>query len=100
MTGKSRSACRHHPVDWDDEQVSLAKREPRHGRRLTLAAAVHCPDCPPLLVYSAHLEVSSLGHIIKKPAIATKHAIPGGVMTCLSVVCARLMFAAYKGTSP
>ncbi|KAK9846438.1 hypothetical protein WJX81_003784 [Elliptochloris bilobata] len=35
----------------------LAQREPRRGRRLTLAALVHVPQRPPLLVYSAHLEV-------------------------------------------
>ena len=49
--------CRHHPVDWNDEQVSLEKKEPRRGRRLTLAATVHHPSGPPLLVYSVHLEV-------------------------------------------
>ena len=45
-------------MDWDIEQVSLAKREPRHGRRLTLAATVHCPNSTPVMVYSVHLEVS------------------------------------------
>ncbi len=47
-------------MDWDNEQVSLAKREPRHGRRLTLAATVHCPNSAPVMVYSVHLEVGQL----------------------------------------
>ena len=47
-------------MDWDNEQVSLAKKEPRRGKRLTLAATVHCPSGPPLLVYSVHLEVSHI----------------------------------------
>ncbi len=46
-----------HPVDWNGQGHALAKQEPRRGRRLTLAALVHIPQRPPLLVYSAHLEV-------------------------------------------
>lgn len=47
---------RHHPVDWEDQQNPLAKKEPRRGRRLTLAATAQCPGGP-LVVYSCHLEV-------------------------------------------
>ena len=44
-------------MDWNNEQVSLEKKEPRRGRRLTLAATIHKPSGHPLLVYSVHLEV-------------------------------------------
>ena len=50
-------ACSTHPVDWNDASHELAQREPRRGRRLTLAAQVHTEQRPPLLVYSVHLEV-------------------------------------------
>ncbi|GIL87753.1 hypothetical protein Vretimale_13082 [Volvox reticuliferus] len=50
---------RAHPVDWDlspeQQPHPLARKEPRHGRRLTAAATVHTHQGP-LLVYSAHLE--------------------------------------------
>ena len=45
-----------HPVDWNDQTHELAQREPRRGRRLSLAAVVHPPQRPPLLVYCVHLE--------------------------------------------
>ena len=51
------SMGRHHPVDWENPEHPLAKKEPRHGRRLTLAATVKSPSGP-LVVYSCHLEVS------------------------------------------
>ena len=50
-------ACSTHPVDWNDASHELAQREPRSGRRLTLAALVQAEQRPPLLVYSVHLEV-------------------------------------------
>mmetsp|Transcript_34770 Transcript_34770/g.62574 ORF Transcript_34770/g.62574 Transcript_34770/m.62574 type:complete len:358 (+) Transcript_34770:254-1327(+) len=45
----------HHPIDWENPEHKLAKKEPRKGRRLTAAATVVTPQGP-LLVYSAHLE--------------------------------------------
>lgn len=45
-----------HPVDWEAPTHPLAMREPRHGRRLTLAGVVHSNQGP-LLLYTAHLEV-------------------------------------------
>ena len=44
----------HQPVDWEAE--GEARREPRRGKRVALAATVATPDGP-LLVYSLHLEV-------------------------------------------
>ena len=44
-------------MDWNDASHELAQREPRRGRRLTLAALVQAEQRPPLLVYSVHLEV-------------------------------------------
>lgn len=46
----------HHPVDWEAPQHSMAKKEPRRGRRMTLAATVHTPQGD-LLCYCCHLEV-------------------------------------------
>lgn len=46
----------YHPIDWEAPKHSLCQKEPRHGRRLTLAGSVATPQGP-LLVYSAHLEV-------------------------------------------
>lgn len=45
---------RHQPVDWEAE--GAARREPRRGKRVALAATVLAP-VGPLLVYSLHLEV-------------------------------------------
>lgn len=45
-----------HPVDWENPTHPLAKREPRKGRRLSLAATIQTPQGP-LLCYSCHLEV-------------------------------------------
>lgn len=50
-------ACSTHPMDWNNTSHELVQREPRRGRRLTLAALVHAEQRPPLLVYSVHLEV-------------------------------------------
>jgi hypothetical protein len=47
----------HHPVDWEDPQHGLAKREPRRGRRLTLTADMVLPSGRRLAVYCSHLEV-------------------------------------------
>lgn len=46
-----------HPVDWEAPSHPLAAKEPRHGRRTTLAAVVHTPQGE-LLCYCCHLEVS------------------------------------------
>ena len=43
-------------MDWEAPTHPLAMREPRHGRRLTLAGVVHTNQGP-LLLYTAHLEV-------------------------------------------
>ena len=51
-------------MDWNDASHKLAQREPRRGRRLTLAALVHAEQRPPLLVYSVHLEVLLDPHAI------------------------------------
>lgn len=48
----------HHPVDWNNPQHPLAQKEPRRGRRLTLAADV-CTPQGSLWVYCCHLEVST-----------------------------------------
>ncbi|KAI9593548.1 Endonuclease/exonuclease/phosphatase [Syncephalis fuscata] len=46
----------HHPVNWEREGMSL--REPRRGRRYTLAAEINLfPGEAPVLCYSVHLEV-------------------------------------------
>ena len=54
-----RMTCRNPPVDWENPQHRLARKEPRLGRRFTLAAKVQCPSGP-LVVYSCHLEVMAL----------------------------------------
>jgi hypothetical protein len=41
----------HHPVDWEAPQHALAKKEPRRGRRLTLAAEVLAPGGRAVRVY-------------------------------------------------
>uniref|UniRef100_A0A383VN26 Endonuclease/exonuclease/phosphatase domain-containing protein n=1 Tax=Tetradesmus obliquus TaxID=3088 RepID=A0A383VN26_TETOB len=50
----------HHPIDWEAapeaQPHKLAAKEPRRGRRLTLAADVATPQGP-LRVYCCHLEV-------------------------------------------
>jgi hypothetical protein len=50
----------HSPVDWnlppEQQQHPLAAKEPRRGRRLSLAADVLTPQGP-LRVYCCHLEV-------------------------------------------
>jgi len=46
----------HHPIDWEAPEHPLCKKEPRHGKRLTLAGTALTPQGP-LLVYSVHLEV-------------------------------------------
>ena len=48
--------CRCHPVDWENPEHALAKKEPRKGKRLSLAADIHTPDGT-LVCYCAHLEV-------------------------------------------
>ena len=75
-------------MDWDNEQVSLAKKEPRRGKRLTLAATVHCPSGPPLLVYSVHLEVShiTLGKRSQKGSILK--SCMGTTIACVAQLCA------------
>ena len=75
-------------MDWDNEQVSLAKKEPRRGKRLTLAATVHCPSGPPLLVYSVHLEVSHsmLGKRCQKGSIL--NSCMGKTIACMAQSCA------------
>jgi hypothetical protein len=54
----------HHPVDWDlppqQQRHPLAAKEPRRGRRLSLAADVVTHQGP-LRVYCCHLEVRGLG---------------------------------------
>jgi hypothetical protein len=46
----------HHPIDWEAPAHPLAAKEPRRGRRTTLAADVAAPGGP-LRVYCTHLEV-------------------------------------------
>ncbi|KAF5827759.1 hypothetical protein DUNSADRAFT_18793, partial [Dunaliella salina] len=46
----------YHPIDWEAPEHPLCKKEPRHGKRVTLAAKVKTP-AGPLLMYSAHFEV-------------------------------------------
>ena len=58
-------------MDWEHPQHPLAVKEPRHGRRLTLAATVHCP-AGPLQVYSAHLEVGESPVHVWAPVVFTK----------------------------
>ncbi|KAJ1966539.1 hypothetical protein IWQ62_002409 [Dispira parvispora] len=43
------------PVNWEKEGITF--REPRRGGRVTLAATIRPPGQPPVLAYSAHLEV-------------------------------------------
>ena len=43
-------------MDWENPKHQLAAREPRKGRRLSLAATVVTPQGP-LVCYSCHLEV-------------------------------------------
>ena len=43
-------------MDWENPKHQLAMREPRKGRRLSLAATVVTPQGP-LVCYSCHLEV-------------------------------------------
>lgn len=87
-------------MDWDNEQVSLAKKEPRRGKRLTLAATVHCPSGPPLLVYSVHLEVShiALGKRSQKGPFKVMH----GQNNCLrsATLCRLPGSAARRGVLP
>ncbi|KAI8138339.1 Endonuclease/exonuclease/phosphatase [Fennellomyces sp. T-0311] len=45
----------YHGFDWDRHGDRL--REPRKGRRYSLAATVRAPDLPPVLCYCLHLEV-------------------------------------------
>lgn len=47
---------KHHPIDWENPDHPLCKKEPRHGKRLTMAGTVHTNQGP-LLMYSVHLEV-------------------------------------------
>ena len=44
-----------HPIDWEREGEARFK-EPRRGKRLTLAVTVCPPSHPSVLVYTAHLE--------------------------------------------
>jgi endonuclease/exonuclease/phosphatase family metal-dependent hydrolase len=46
----------HHPVDWEAPAHPLAAKEPRRGRRTTLAADVAAPGGA-VRVYCTHLEV-------------------------------------------
>ncbi|CAO3678277.1 unnamed protein product [Umbelopsis ramanniana] len=46
---------KHHPFDWEKDGDAL--REPRIGRRYTLAAQVRHDGLPPILCYCVHLEV-------------------------------------------
>jgi endonuclease/exonuclease/phosphatase family metal-dependent hydrolase len=46
----------HHPVDWNDPTHPRCQKEPRRGRRLTLAADIATP-LGSLRVYTVHLEV-------------------------------------------
>lgn len=54
----------HHPIDWElppeRQPHAVARREPRRGRRLTLAADVAAPGGA-IRVYSAHFEVWAQG---------------------------------------
>ncbi|KAI9312025.1 Endonuclease/exonuclease/phosphatase [Dichotomocladium elegans] len=45
----------YHAYDWDHDGEKL--REPRKGKRYTLAATVKAPGLPPIRCYSVHLEV-------------------------------------------
>jgi endonuclease/exonuclease/phosphatase family metal-dependent hydrolase len=47
-----------HPVDWNNPSHPLALKEPRRGRRLTLAADIRTP-MGDLRLYNCHLEVRS-----------------------------------------
>lgn len=58
--GKCCSRCSdrvkpHTVIDWDREGHEL--REPRRGRRCSIAAVIETPLNEPLLCYSVHLEV-------------------------------------------
>ena len=78
-------ACSTHPVDWNDASHELAQREPRRGRRLTLAARVHAEQRPPLLVYSVHLEV--LLTLVNACAYVARLACsPQGAAACLDFI--------------
>jgi hypothetical protein len=56
----------HHPIDWElppqQQPHPLAAREPRKGRRLSLAADVATLQGS-LRVYCCHLEVRKIKHI-------------------------------------
>jgi len=58
----------HHPVDWEAEPQPhpLAAREPRKGRRLTLAADIQTPKGD-ITVYCAHLEVRDAPQYAREP---------------------------------
>lgn len=47
---------RHHPVDWENPALDKCKKEPRKGRRLSLAATIGTPHGD-VVVYCCHLEV-------------------------------------------
>eukprot|EP00878_Enallax_costatus_P032956 GHUV01036316.1.p1 GENE.GHUV01036316.1~~GHUV01036316.1.p1 ORF type:complete len:233 (+),score=44.08 GHUV01036316.1:462-1160(+) len=57
----------HHPIQWDldpdDQWHPLAAKEPRRGRRLTLAADINTPQGL-LQVYCCHLEVRAHAHAL------------------------------------
>ena len=54
----------------------FTRTEPRRGRRLSLAANVHCPQGP-LLVYSCHLEVCGVTSISAEQALHM--TVPGAM---------------------
>eukprot|EP00798_Chlamydomonas_sp_ICE-L_P003282 gene3282-13309_t len=44
-----------HPIDWENPTHPLCQKEPRHGRRFTLASTIQTPQGP-MAMYTAHLE--------------------------------------------